>query len=91
MLTDYYLVPALTGQQTNIPAGQLSFAPLYACPFNLPALLAGTTGTISCDATEQYTMALAFGSLQLPAGGLSVNGKACPVPVQLTAGQSISW
>lgn len=91
IMVDYFLVPALSGQQTDIPGGRLSFAPVYPCPFNLPALLADTTGTISCDATGQYTLALAFGSLQLPAGGLSVNGKSCSDSVQLTAGQSISW
>eukprot|EP01116_Phalansterium_solitarium_P010681 TRINITY_DN2576_c0_g2_i1.p1 TRINITY_DN2576_c0_g2~~TRINITY_DN2576_c0_g2_i1.p1 ORF type:complete len:1038 (+),score=373.87 TRINITY_DN2576_c0_g2_i1:144-3257(+) len=91
MLTDYYLIYALSGQQTNLPNGTLSFAPLYPCPMNLPALLMGVEGTISCDAAGKHTLAIAFGTLALPAGGLSVDSKAYPNPVVLSAGQSVSW
>jgi hypothetical protein len=87
----HYLVPVLSGQMTNIPNGTLSFAPVYPCPFSLPATLAGTEGTVSCDAAGTYTLALAFGHIELPAGGLSVNGKAYPSPVELGPGESVSW
>ena len=90
-LVAYWLLPALSGQQTDLASGTLSFAPAFACPFKLPALAAGVTGTVSCDAAGAYTLALAFGSLELPAGGLSVNGRAYAAAVSLGPGDSISW
>jgi non-lysosomal glucosylceramidase len=92
-LTNFFLVSALSGQVTDLAGGspQLSFAPLYACPFNVPLLLAGRTGTVSCDAAGAYTVGMAFGSLQLPAGGLSVNGRAYPHAVALAAGEAVTW
>lgn len=91
LLTDYYLLPVLTGQQTDIPGGQLSFSPLYPCPYTLPLLLAGTTGTVTCSGTAAYNVTLAFGSLSLPAGGLSVSGSSYPGVVNLGPGQSVAW
>ncbi len=91
MLTDYYLVYALSGQQTDLPAGTLSFAPLYACPMSLPFGIAGGEGLISCDAGGKWTLSLAFGTLTLPAGGLSAAGKAYAGAVSLARGQSVSW
>ena len=91
MLTDYYLVYALSGQQTDLGSGRLAFAPLFACPFEVPLLLAGRTGTVACDAGGTFTVALAFGELQLPAGGLSVNGEVYAGAVVLAAGESVSW
>jgi hypothetical protein len=91
-LTNYWLLGALSGQQTDLGSGVLSFAPLYACPFEVPLLLAGRTGTVSCAAAGgPYTVALAFGTLELPAGGLSVNGRAYASAVSLAAGESVSW
>ena len=91
-LTNYFLLGALAGQRTDLGAGYLSFLPLFPCPFNVPLLLAGRTGTVSCDAaTGVFTVTLAFGQLQLPAGGLSVNGRVYPSPVSLEAGESVSW
>ena len=90
-LTNFYLISALSGQVTDLIGRQLSFAPLYACPFNVPMLLAGRTGTVSCDAEGVFTVALAFGSLQLPAGGLSVNGRAYPRAVSLEGGEAVTW
>jgi non-lysosomal glucosylceramidase len=91
MLPDYYLIYALSGQQLDIPHGTLSFAPLYSCPFALPFASAGREGSISCDAAGTYTLALAYGELSLPAGGLSVSGKAYSGAVDLQGGQSVSW
>ena len=91
MLTDYYLIYALSGQQTNIPAGKLSFAPLYAAPYTVPFAFMGTEGTLAVSASGTKTLKVAFGSLTLPAGGLSVSGSAYPNSVSLTAGQSVSW
>jgi hypothetical protein len=91
MLTDYYLIYALSGQQTNIPKGALTFAPLYPPPFVLPFGFMGTEGTLAADAAGRYTLSVAFGALSLPAGGLAVSGRACPQAVALAAGQSVSW
>lgn len=90
-LTHFYIHLALSGQQVNLPRGTLSFLPRYSEPFSLPLLLAGATGTVSAAADGTYTVALAFGSLTLPAGGLSVNGRAYASAVSLVRGQSVSW
>jgi len=90
-LTAYWLLPALSGQQTDLPGGTLSFAPALACPMRLPAMLAGATGTIACNATGTYTLALAFGALELPPGGLSAGGRACADAVSLGPGDAVSW
>jgi hypothetical protein len=76
MLTDYYLIYALSGQQTNIPAGSLSFAPLYSAPYTVPFAFMGTEGVLAVSAAGVKTLTVAFGSLALPAGGLSVSGSA---------------
>jgi len=90
VMTDYYLPPLLSGQQTNIPRGTLSFSPVYPCPFNLPLLLANCTGIVSCTGSA-YTVSISFGSLSLPAGGLSVNGRAYPKAFSLKPGGSVTW
>jgi len=90
VMTDYYLLTALSGQQTNIPGGSLKFNPVYPCPFNVPLLLVNTTGVVSCT-NGMYKVSISFGALSLPANGLSVNNKAYPQPVTLAAGQSITW
>lgn len=92
LLPAAHLVYAITRQQTNIPGGSLAFDPVYHCPYTLPLLLAGTTGTITCNAVSgQYTVAIAFGSLNLPAGGLSIAGSVYPGAVSLSAGESVTW
>jgi len=91
-MVDFYLLGALTGQRTNVAAGLLSFDPVYACPFSLPVLLQGVEGTLSCGADgAQHTLALAFGRLALPAGGVSVAGRACAAAVRLGPGESVTW
>ena len=57
MLTDYYIVYALSGQQTNIPKGALTFAPLYPAPYTLPWAFMGSEGTLSADAAGKVTLA----------------------------------
>lgn len=91
MLTDYYLIYMLNGQQTNLPNGTLTFTPLYSCPFNLPWAMVGREGNIVCDTNGQYTFSIAFGTLQLPANGLSINSKPYPQAINLSNGQSVSW
>lgn len=91
MLTDYYLIYILNGQLTNLPNGTLSFTPVYACPFALPFAMVGREGNIGCDSTGTYTLSLGFGTLNLPANGLSINNKPYPNTVNLIAGQSVSW
>lgn len=89
-------MPGLSGQQHHLGKGAqsfLSFNPPFspACPFKYPVLLPGTTGSVSCDAAGTYTLALAFGVLELPPGGLSVQGRAHAAAVSLAAGDSVSW
>ena len=96
LLVDYYLVPGLTGQQHHFGKGAasfLSFNPPYspACPFIYPVLLPGTTGSVGCDASGAFSLSIAFGALELPAGALSVNGHVCAAAVSLGAGDSIAW
>ena len=90
-MTDYYLPYALSGQQTDLPSGTLSFAPLLPCPMALPVGLMGVEGTLSCDAAGAWTLGVAFGALALPAGGLSAAGRAYAGAVSLGAGQSVTW
>lgn len=91
LLPNYHLLYALTGQMTDIASGKLSFAPRYACPYTLPLLLAGTTGTIACSGTSSYTVTISFGGLSLPAGGLSISGSTYANAVALGPGGSVSW
>jgi hypothetical protein len=94
LLVDYYLIGALTGQITNIPAGTLTYDPVYACPYTLPVLLQGTEGLLVCatdSGSARYTLTILFGRLSLPGGGLVVAGSACPSTVELGPGESVSW
>jgi hypothetical protein len=91
MLVDYYLLPALSGQATNIPNGTLTFAPLLPCPYTVPVLLTGTEGTLTCAPGGGLTLTIAFGTLTLPPGGLAAGGRAYPGAVTLSAGESVSW
>ena len=91
MLTDYYLVYALSGQQTDLGSGSLTFAPLYQCPYALPFGILNGEGTLSCDSTGRHTLKLAFGELSLPPGGLVISGDAYLAAVNLTSGESITW
>jgi non-lysosomal glucosylceramidase len=90
-MTQYYLIYALSGQQTDLPAGKLSFAPVMPAPYSLPVVLYGGTGTLVATTSGRVTLSLAFGSLSLPAGGLSVAGVAYSGAVTLQAGQSVTW
>jgi len=90
VMTDYYLLTVLSGQQTDIPNGLLTFTPAYPCPFYLPVLLAEFTGTLECVG-GRYTVSSVFGTLSLPKGGLKVNGAAYPEAVNLISGSSVSW
>ena len=90
-LTAYWLVPSLSGQVLNLPAGRLSFAPVLPCPYRLPVLAAGLAGTLECGAGGALSLSLAFGALELPAGGLSAGGRACSSAVSLGPGEAVSW
>jgi len=90
-LVSYWILPILSGQITNLPAGKLQFFPLFSCPFNLPMLMAATTGTIACDINGVYNLTINFGSLSLPANGLSVNNHTYGSVVSLQAGESVTW
>jgi hypothetical protein len=92
MLTDLFLLPLLSGQVIDMAEGKLSLAPMFPAPYKMPLLISNCEGSIS-QATAQgaYTLEIAFGSLKLPAGGLSVSGVAYEKAVDLEAGGSITW
>ena len=91
MLTAQYLLPLLSGQRARLQRGELALRPLFAPPYEVPVLLLGTEATIAADASGRLTLAVAFGQISLPAGGLVVNGLPYPQAVSLGAGESISW
>lgn len=91
MLTDTYLYPLLSGQRVNMAEGKLLLEPYFPPPYVLPVLLSGVEGSIASETAGSYTLSVAFGKLELPAGGLFVDGVAFKQPVNLVAGQNISW
>lgn len=92
MLTDLYLLPFLSGQVPDLPAGTLALAPKYPAPYGpMPVLIAGVEASIASEAKGKYTLHVAFGSLKLPQGGLSADGVVCQKAVDLHAGESLSW
>ena len=92
MLTDLFLLPLLSGQVVDMAEGKLSLAPMFPAPYKMPLLISNCEGSISqAKAKGAYTLEIAFGSLKLPAGGLSVSGVAYEKAVDLEAGGSISW
>ena len=92
MLTDLYLLPLLSGQAFNLPAGTLSLRPRFPPPYVLPVLLAGVEASLESRAKGSYTLRVAFGRLRLPRrGGLMVDGAACPLEIDLGEGESVSW
>jgi hypothetical protein len=91
MLTDQNLYYLLSGQQTALHRGRLSFAPPFPPPWTLPVLLRGTEGALSADAGGRFSLRVEFGRLFVPAGGLSVNGRAFAGEVDLGPGQNVSW
>jgi non-lysosomal glucosylceramidase len=90
-LVAYWLVPSLSGQVLDLPGGTLSFAPTLPCPMQLPVMAAALEGTLQCDGSGRFTLAVAFGTLQLPAGGLSASGRAYAGAVDLGPGEALSW
>lgn len=93
MLTDLFLIPLLSGMVVDMASEsvQLAFTPMYAAPYTLPMLLANVEGSISATVGGNFTVAVAFGTLTLHAGGLSINGDVYPRAVNLAAGQSVTW
>jgi len=93
MLTDLFLIPLLSGQIVDMASSgvQLQLNPMYPAPYTMPVLISGVEGSISATAGGKFTLAVAFGKLELHAGGLVVAGKPCAKAVSLEAGQSISW
>jgi len=90
-LVAFWLMPALSGQLLDLPGGTLTFNPVLPCPYQLPFMGAALEGTLGCDAGGVFTLTLAFGTLQLPAGGLSVSGKAYANTVSLGPGDALNW
>ena len=96
MLTDLFLLPLMSGQVVDMAARgvQLSLRPIYPIPFKVPLLLLNCEGSLSAiqkGGQTQYTLAVAFGNLELHAGGLAVAGEPYKNKVSLAGGQSITW
>ena len=95
MLTDLYLLPLLSGQTVDLPNGRLELKPRFAPPYVLPVMLAGAEASLEARPAggrgTNYTLAVAFGTLRLPSGGLVVNGRAVDQAVELAGGQAMSW
>ena len=92
MLTDLYLLPLLSGQSFNLPASTLSLRPRFPPPYVLPVLLAGVEASLESRAKGNYTLRVAFGRLRLPRrGGLIVDGTVCPLDIDLSEGEAVSW
>ena len=81
----------LAGQTTALPAGRLALSPRFPPPYVVPVLAAGLEGALTSRKNGSYSFAVSFGRLQLPAGGLSVDGVPYPRPVRLGAGESVAW
>jgi hypothetical protein len=102
MLTDLYLLPLLSGQNVDMSKGKLSLAPKFQAPYTVPVLISmceaqlsaipsSTTAGKTAPSGEKYTLLVGFGSLTLPVNGLTVSDCTYPHPVQLAAGQSVTW
>lgn len=66
----------------------LTFEPTLPCPYVLPVLVTGAIGTLSCRAGT-YTVMVTLGSLNLTT--LAVGSNTRPGPVDLAAGQTVTW
>ena len=93
-MVEWHLPLAISGQDANLPASSLTFAPKVPVPYRLPVLLPGVVGQISASAAEdgamQFTLTLAFGELTLD--HLAVNGSAYPSgPVTIRPGAPATW
>ena len=51
-----------------MPKGELALAPAFPPPYTMPVLISGCEGTIKATAAGEFELAVAFGSLNLPAG-----------------------
>jgi hypothetical protein len=90
----YYLLPALAGQTTDLPAGKLAFNPPGVAAgqaWSFPWFVAGAGGSVARDAAGKCTLTLVYGALALPAGGLTVAASTYPAALSLSPGQSVSW
>ena len=90
MLTDLYLIPLLSGQTVDLSKGVLTLNPKFLPPYVLPVMISMMEGQLTAAGTK-YTLRVAFGSLTLPAGGLSVSGCKTPNALKLSAGESVTW
>jgi hypothetical protein len=80
------------GQVVDMAEGKLSLSPMFPPPYTMPLLISNCEGSVSqAQANGKITLDIAFGSLKLPAGGLSVGGVTYEKSVDLAAGGSISW
>jgi hypothetical protein len=71
--------------------GRLHFSPMFPPPYTMPLLISNCEGSISqAKPNGTITLDIAFVSLKVPAGGLSVGGVSYAKPVDLKAGDSIS-
>ena len=89
----WHLPFAISGQDTDLSKGILSFSPKLRSPFILPVLIPNIFGSISStplsNGQSTYTLTLTVGKLSLNL--LAVNTVKYPGSVNLTAGQSVQW
>ena len=96
----WFIPFAMTQQLYSAKEASLTFEPNLPCPYVLPVLVTGAIGTLSCHtkngpsvqharSPETYTMRITLGSLNLTA--LAVGSNAHSGPVDLKAGQAVTW
>ena len=87
-----FCIITTTVQVVDMADGKLSLAPMFPAPYTMPLLISNCEGSISqAQPNGKITLDIAFGSLKLPAGGLSVGGVVYEKAVDLEPGESISW
>eukprot|EP00656_Telonema_subtile_P019767 TRINITY_DN20977_c0_g1_i1.p1 TRINITY_DN20977_c0_g1~~TRINITY_DN20977_c0_g1_i1.p1 ORF type:complete len:1000 (+),score=124.94 TRINITY_DN20977_c0_g1_i1:180-3179(+) len=92
MLTDLFLIPLLSGQSVDMTQGKLQLDPRWkATPYVVPVMIMGCHAALTSQSQNHFELKVGFGSLKLPAGGLSVGACVYSGAVALDAGQSVQW
>ena len=93
-MVSWHIPLAMSGQNANLPAGWLRFAPKLTAPYAVPIFLPGVLGQLACSESGQHSVRLTAGELTL--SELSVNGAhaaaAADGKVHLVAGgPAVVW
>lgn len=84
----WHIPLTISGQDANLPEGELSFDPRVMTPYKLPVLLPGITGTLT-GTSKSFSFTLIIGKLYLKR--LAVGSSVYPKAVDIKAGQTITW